>query len=127
MNGGWRQVCVGESGVATVGAVNADDFRRNGHLLVDWVADYLSDVERYPVSPPVEPGWVRAQLPRRAPTEPEPFESVLADVERVVVPGLTHWQHPSFFAYFPANSSYSSILGELLTAGLGVWARRRWR
>jgi aromatic-L-amino-acid decarboxylase len=115
-----RQVCVGGSGVATVGAVNADDFRRNGHLLVDWVADYLSDVERYPVSPPVEPGWVRAQLPLRAPTEPEPFEAVLADVERVVVPGLTHWQHPSFFAYFPANSSYPSILGELLTAGLGV-------
>jgi hypothetical protein len=76
--------------------VNADDFRRNGHLLVDWVADYLTEVERHPVSPPVEPGWVRAQLPPRAPTEPESFEAVLADVERVIVPtGSTRPSSPT--------------------------------
>ncbi len=97
-----------------------DDFRRHGHALVDWVADYLEGIERYPVAPPVAPGWVRAQLPAHAPGQAEPFESVLADVERVIIPALTHWQHPSFFAYFPGNSSYPSILGELLAAGLGV-------
>jgi aromatic-L-amino-acid/L-tryptophan decarboxylase len=100
--------------------VHPDDFRRHGHALVDWIADYLEGIERHPVSPSTEPGWVRAQLPSSPPTEAEPFEAVLADVDRVIVPALTHWQHPSFFAYFPGNSSYPSILGELLAAGLGV-------
>ena len=68
----------------------------------------------------VEPGDVRSQLPEQPPTEPEPFEAVMADVERIIVPGLTQWQHPGFFAYFPSNTSYPSILGELLSAGLGV-------
>jgi len=68
----------------------------------------------------VEPGDVRSQLPEHPPTEPESFDAVMADVERIVVPGLTQWQHPGFFAYFPSNTSYPSILGELLSAGLGV-------
>jgi aromatic-L-amino-acid/L-tryptophan decarboxylase len=97
-----------------------DEFRRQGHALIDWIADYVEGVERYPVSSPVQPGDVRAQLAPSPPDGPEPFEAVLADVDRVVVPGLTHWQHPSFFAYFPANSTYPAILGELLSAGLGV-------
>ena len=97
-----------------------EEFRRQGHTLIDWIADYVENVERYPVASPVAPGEVRAQLPASPPQSPEPFEDVLADVDRVVVPGLTHWQHPSFFAYFPANSSYPAILGELLSAGLGV-------
>ncbi len=97
-----------------------DEFRTHGYALIDWIAEYLEGVGRYPVASSVQPGDVRAQLPEHPPTEREDFTSVLADVERIVVPGLTHWQHPSFFAYFPANVSYASILGELLAAGLGV-------
>jgi aromatic-L-amino-acid/L-tryptophan decarboxylase len=97
-----------------------EEFRKHGYTLVDWIADYLEGIERYPVASPVEPGWVRSQLPAHPPTTPESFDAVLADVDRVIVPGLTHWQHPSFFAYFPANASYPAILGELLSAGLGV-------
>lgn len=97
-----------------------DEFRRHGHTLVDWIADYLDDVEQRPVLSPVAPGDIRAALPEHPPTEPEPFEAVLADIDRVIMPGVTHWQHPGWFAYFPANSSYPSILGELLSAGLGV-------
>ena len=97
-----------------------EDFRKQGYVLIDWITDYLEGVERHPVSPPLEPGWVRAQLPQHPPGEPEPFDRVLADLDRVIVPGLTHWQHPSFFAYFPANTSYPAILGELVAAGLGV-------
>jgi len=97
-----------------------DDFRRYGHQLVDWVADYLATVERRPVLATVAPGDVRAGLPARAPDRPESFEAVLADLDRVILPGITHWQHPGWFAYFPANSSPESILGELVSAGLGV-------
>jgi aromatic-L-amino-acid decarboxylase len=97
-----------------------DEFRHHGHALIDWIADYVEGVERHPVAATVVPGDVRAALPEHPPTEPEPFEAVMADVARVVVPGITHWQHPAFFAYFPSNSSYPSILGELLSAGLGV-------
>ena len=100
--------------------MNADEFRVHGKALIDWVADYLETIETRPVSSRVEPGDVRAQLPEHPPTEPESFEAVLADMDRVIVPGLTHWQHPDFFAFFPANSSYASILGELASAGLGV-------
>jgi aromatic-L-amino-acid decarboxylase len=100
--------------------VTPDEFRTHGHDLIDWIADYIGDVEQRPVGSTVQPGAVRAQLPEHPPTEPEPFEAVMADVERVVVPGLTQWQHPAFFAYFPANNSFASILGELLSAGLGV-------
>ena len=97
-----------------------DEFREHGHQLIDWIAEYLEGVEQYPVSSAVKPGDVRAMLPEHPPTSPEPFTDVLADLDRVVMPGLTHWQHPSFFAYFPGNSSYASILGELASAGLGV-------
>ncbi len=100
--------------------VTPEDFRRHGHALIDWIADYLEHSAERPVTASVEPGAVRAQLPEHPPEAPEPFEAVMADVEQIVVPGLTHWQHPGFFAYFPANNSYPSILGELLSAGLGV-------
>jgi aromatic-L-amino-acid decarboxylase len=100
--------------------MNADEFRQQGKALIDWVADYLETVESRPVTSSVHPGDVRAQLPEHPPTEAEPFASVLADMDRVIVPGLTHWQHPNFFAFFPGNSSYASILGELASAGLGV-------
>jgi aromatic-L-amino-acid decarboxylase len=97
-----------------------DEFRRHGHAVVDRIAEYLEHVEQYPVASPLEPGQFRSLLPPSPPRGPEPFEAVLDDVDRVVIPGLTHWQHPSFFAYFPANVSYPAILGELLSAGLGV-------
>jgi aromatic-L-amino-acid decarboxylase len=97
-----------------------DEFRRHGKQVVDWIADYLERVESYPVRSQSRPGEVRAALPAHPPEAGEPFENVLADLERVVLPGITHWQHPSFFAYFPANSSGPAILGDLLSSGLGV-------
>jgi aromatic-L-amino-acid decarboxylase len=97
-----------------------EEFRAGGHLLVDWIAEYLETVERHRVSPGIEPGDVRARLPEHPPSAPEHFAAIMRDLDEVIVPGLTHWQHPSFFAYFPANTSYPSILGELLAAGLGV-------
>jgi aromatic-L-amino-acid/L-tryptophan decarboxylase len=100
--------------------VTPDEFRQAGHQLIDWIADYVEGVERYPVNPDVKPGDVRAALPDTPPVAPESWVAVRADVERVVVPGIVHWQHPSFFAYFPSNTTYPSILGELLAAGLGV-------
>jgi aromatic-L-amino-acid decarboxylase len=100
--------------------MDADAFRAHGHALVDWIADYVEAVDARPVAATVAPGAVRAALPEHPPTEPESFDTVMADVERVIVPGLTQWQHPGFFAYFPSNTSYPSILGELLSAGLGV-------
>lgn len=97
-----------------------DEFRRNGHVMVDWIADYYQRVESFPVLSRVTPGEVRAQLPPTAPATGEPFESMMADVEGIMLPGVTHWQSPNFYAYFPCNSSGPSVLGELLSAGLGV-------
>jgi len=100
--------------------MSSAEFRRTGHALIDWIARYLDDVERLPVLSQVKPGDVRAGMPSSPPRTSEPFEQWMDDVERIVVPGLTHWQSPNFFAYFPANASGPSILGELLSAGLGV-------
>ncbi|MBA3606288.1 MAG: pyridoxal-dependent decarboxylase [Actinomycetota bacterium] len=97
-----------------------EEFRRRGHELVDWIAEYVEGIERHAVSPSLQPGDVRRLLPEHPPTDPEDWAAVRADLEAIVVPGLVHWQHPSFFAYFPSNTSYPSILGELLAAGLGV-------
>lgn len=96
------------------------EFRSYGYQVVDWVADYLERVEDLPVLSQVAPGDIRAALPASPPARPEPFEQVLADIDAVIMPGITHWQSPNFFGYFPANSSGPSILGELLSAGLGV-------
>lgn len=97
-----------------------DEFRRHGHEVVEWVARYLETVEDHPVQSEVAPGWVRAQLPSSPPESPEPFADVLADLDRVVVPGLTHWQHPGWFAYFPTGASGPSVLADLVSSGLGV-------
>jgi aromatic-L-amino-acid decarboxylase len=101
-------------------AFDSERFRREARAAVDWIADYWESVASRPVQSQVEPGWVRSQLPAHAPERPEPFAAVLADLDRVILPGLTHWQHPGFFGYFPASASGPSILGELLAAGLGV-------
>ncbi|MFQ5575918.1 MAG: pyridoxal-dependent decarboxylase, partial [Anaerolineae bacterium] len=97
-----------------------DEFQRYGRAVVDWIADYYRRIESFPVLSQVEPGQIRASLPPAPPAQGEPFEAVLADVERLILPGITHWQSPNFFAFFPANASGPSILGELLSAGLGV-------
>ncbi|MFM7522042.1 MAG: pyridoxal-dependent decarboxylase [Planctomycetota bacterium] len=101
-------------------AFDPERFRREGRAVVDWLADYWATLADRPVSLPVEPGAVRRQLPAAAPDTPEPLAAVLADLDRVILPALTHWQHPGFFAYFPASTAPPSILGELLAAGLGV-------
>ena len=97
-----------------------DEFRQAGHALVEWIAEYQERVETLPVLARVQPGEVRAALPPHPPAQGEPFDAMLADVERAILPGVTHWQSPNFFAYFPANVSGPAILGELLSAGLGV-------
>ncbi len=97
-----------------------DEFRRYGRAVVDWIADYYERVESLPVLSRVRPGQTRALLPSQAPIQGEPFEKILQDMNRVVLPGITHWQSPNFFAYFPANASGPSILGDLLSSGLGV-------
>src|ERR1035437_8442851 len=100
--------------------MSAEEFRRWGHAVVDWVADYQRRVAAMPVCASVEPGQIRASLPAEPPQRGEPFDTILADIERLILPGITHWQSPNFFAFFPANNSGPSILGELLSAGLGV-------
>src|SRR3954447_10208929 len=97
-----------------------DELRSLGAAVIDWVATYHENIESFPVQSRVEPGDIRRLMPAHAPEQPESFADVFADLERVVVPGLTHWQSPNFFAYFPANTSGPSILGELVSAGLGV-------
>ena len=97
-----------------------DEFRQHGREVIDWIADYMERVEEYPVQSQANPGDVRAALPDSPPDQGESFDQILADVNRVILPGITHWQSPNFFGYFPANTSPPSILGELLAAGLGV-------
>src|SRR5581483_2184160 len=97
-----------------------EHFRRCGHALVDWLADYQTRVASLPVLSQVKPGQIRAGLPERPPLKGEPFEKMLDDVNQLLLPGITHWQSPNFFAFFPANNSGPSILGELLSAGLGI-------
>jgi aromatic-L-amino-acid/L-tryptophan decarboxylase len=98
--------------------MSLEEFRRHGYELIDWVADYLETIGDRPITPDVKPGQIRAALPEAAPERPEPFEDVMRDLDAIIVPGLTNWQSPGWFAYFPANSSPSSILGELVSAGL---------
>ncbi len=97
-----------------------DEFRQYGRAVVDWIADYYQHVDQYPVLSQVEPGEIRSGLPDSPPLHGENFASILVDVEKLILPGITHWQSPNFFAFFPANTSGPSILAELLSAGLGV-------
>src|SRR5579872_55455 len=96
------------------------EFRQQGKALIDWIADYYERVESLPVVSHTKPGEIRAQLPPHAPETGESFERIFSDIDRLILPGLTHWQSPNFFAFFPSNTSGPSILGELLSAGLGV-------
>jgi len=87
-------------------------FRRFGHEIIDWLADYLENTERYRIVPDLRPGEIKAKLPAAPPAAGEPMEDVLRDFREVILPGVTHWQHPGWFAYFPANNSPASALGE---------------
>jgi aromatic-L-amino-acid decarboxylase len=97
-----------------------EEFRRYGHEVVDWIAGYWAGLEQHRVTPDVRPGEIAAKLPAGPPESGEGFAGILADLDRLITPGLTHWQHPAFFGYFPANTSGPSVLGDLVCAGLGV-------
>jgi aromatic-L-amino-acid decarboxylase len=97
-----------------------EEFRLYGREVVDWIADYYQRLESLPVMSQVQPGQIRASLPSEPPLRGEAFAAILRDVDEIILPGITHWQSPNFFAFFPANTSGPSILGELLSAGLGV-------
>ena len=100
--------------------MSPEEFRRHGHEVINWIADYYEHVETFPVLSRVAPGEVRSNLPQAPPEKGEPFANLLADIDRVIMPGLTHWQSPNFYAYFSCNASGPSILGDLLSSGLGI-------
>jgi aromatic-L-amino-acid decarboxylase len=100
--------------------MNPEEFRKVGHQLIDWIADYRTHIADLPVRSRLEPGAVRAQLPVTPPKQPESFEGIFRDLEQIILPGLSHWQHPNFFGYFPSNGELSSVLGDYLSTGLGV-------
>ena len=108
------------SAATRLGDMPAEEFRRHAHAVVDWMADYLADAESYPVLSRVQPGEVAAQLAAHPPAQGEDFEKVLDDFERVIVPGITHWNHPGFHAYFAVTGSAPGIMGEMLAAALNV-------
>lgn len=96
------------------------EFRRRGHQLIDWIADYRESLEARPVMARTAPGDIRARLPASPPASAEPFEAILEDLDSIVLPGLSHWQHPAFFGYFPSNGTLASVLGDFASTGLGV-------
>jgi aromatic-L-amino-acid decarboxylase len=100
--------------------MTSEDFRTFGHRVIDWLADYRASLADRPVMPAISPGEVKTLLPPVPPEDAESFDAAFRDVERVLVPGLCHWQHPQFFGYFPANAAPASVLGDLLSTGLGV-------
>jgi aromatic-L-amino-acid decarboxylase len=100
--------------------MNPEEFRRHGHILVDWMADYLAGVAELPITPDVAPGQVRRAIPAAPPSAGEPFEALFRDFRELIVPGMTHWNHPGWFAYFPCNNSPPSILAEMLTSAMGA-------
>ncbi len=97
-----------------------DQFREEGKKMIDWIADYYENIESYPVLSQVQPGDIINQLPVAAPLQGEEFGQIFSDVDKIIMPGITHWQSPNFFAYFPSNASFPSIMGDLLSSGLGV-------
>lgn len=103
----------------------SDEFKKYGYQLIDWVADYLDNIEKYPVLAQIKPGEVKSQLPKTAPTDRETFDDMINDLNKIIMPGVTHWNHPNFMAYFNSTSSGPGILGELLSAAFNsngmVW------
>ena len=97
-----------------------DEFKNNGYKVIDWIADYYKNVDSFPVLSQSAPGNIRKLLPDHPPEDGENFEAVLADMNEKILPGITHWQSPNFFAFFPCNSTGPAILGDMLSTGLGV-------
>ena len=108
------------SPVPTLGDIPEDEFRQAAHQAVDWIIDYFQNPDRYPVLAQVQPGELKALLPREGPDQPESMEQIMRDFKSLILPGITHWNHPGFFAYFGITGSMPGILGELLTAALNV-------
>ncbi len=100
--------------------ITVEEFRQYGHSFVDWMADYFKEVEHLPVKSQVRPGEIFRQIPELPPNDSETIDQIMQDFQQIILPGMTHWQSPNFFAYFPANSSYPSVLAEMLTAALGA-------
>ena len=100
--------------------MTSQEFRKAGHQVVNWMADYMDQVSQYPVKPDIRPGDIKKQFPQKAPLEGENFDGLFADFENVILPGMTHWQHPQFFAYFPSGASGPSMLAEMLTSAMGA-------
>lgn len=103
-----------------LGDMPAEEFKKYGHKLVDWIAEYLSNIDQYPVLPNVKPGDIKKNLPQHPPLVSESFDKTLADVDKIIIPGITHWNHPNFMAYFNSTSSGPGILAELLSAALNT-------
>ncbi len=100
--------------------MNPEEFRKYGHQLIDWIADYRARIADLPVRSRVEPGEVRAQFPAAPPIHPEPFDDIYTDLDKIILPGLSLWQHPNFYGYFPGNAELASVLGDFVSSGLGV-------
>ncbi len=100
--------------------MDKETFRKYGHEFVDWIADYFDNVRKYPVRPNLKPGDIKSQLPDNPPMESQDMSVIWKDFQDIILPGMTHWQHPGWFAFFPANNSPASVLGEILTAGIGA-------
>ncbi len=100
--------------------MKADEFRKHAHELVEWMAGYMENVENYPVKSPVKPGEIFDSIPSAPPSSPEPFQNLIKDLDNIIMPGITHWQSPNFFSYFPANVSPPSVLAEMVIATLGA-------
>ncbi|HET8861098.1 pyridoxal phosphate-dependent decarboxylase family protein [Marivirga sp.] len=100
--------------------MDSNEFRKNAHSMVDWMADYLENVAQYPVLSQVRPGDIKNEIPATFPDKPEAFDEIFKDFEHKIMPGITHWESPNFFAYFPASKSKASILGEMITSALGT-------
>ncbi|XXG74702.1 hypothetical protein AAC387_Pa07g3356 [Persea americana] len=100
--------------------LDSEEFRKHGHMVIDFLADYYRDIEKYPVRSQVEPGYLKKCLPDIAPYKPESMETIMKDIQNHIVPGLTHWQSPNYFAYFPSSGSTACFLGEILSTGFNV-------
>uniref|UniRef100_A0A5B7CEI4 Putative tyrosine/DOPA decarboxylase 2-like n=1 Tax=Davidia involucrata TaxID=16924 RepID=A0A5B7CEI4_DAVIN len=100
--------------------LDPEEFRRQGYMVIDFLADYYKNIEKYPVLSQVKPGYLRNLLPESAPNNPEPIETILQDVQNYIIPGITHWQSPNFFAYFQSNASNAGFLGEMLCTGFNL-------
>nr|ACO90256.1 tyrosine/dopa decarboxylase-like protein [Eschscholzia californica] len=108
------------SAFGSLNPLDPEEFRKQGHMIIDFLADYYRDIEKYPVRSQVEPGYLSKRLPDSAPYNPESIESIMEDVKNEIIPGLTHWQSPNYFAYFPSSGSVAGFLGEMLSTGFNV-------